>query len=302
MPWQELLGPLQRLPQPTALDGWFAELQSRGTDGTVELAILGGRLAATPGLAFLAGYQAALRRLWPAAPEGLGALCATENRKLRPADMQTRLDELTLTGNKDFVIAGSAAAWLLVPARDEAPGDRPRLSLCVVGCDERGVLIEEGPRLPLVPDIPHGRLRLERAPCQRLAGDGWDDYVKPFRTFEDLHVLVALVSWLHGIGLECGWPQRLQLLLLGILAGVAEVSRMPPMEPSTHLLLASLNAQFEATATELDAALMSGPEQWRRLWQRDRGILQLASSAQAKRLAQAAAVFALTPEGGARSA
>jgi hypothetical protein len=301
MPWHELLGPLQRLPHPAALEDWFAELRSSGTDGTVELAILGGRLAATPGLAFLAGYQAALRRLWPAAPEGLGALCATENRKLRPADMQTRLDELSLTGSKDFVTAGSAAAWLLVPARDEAPGDRPHLSLCVVGCDERGVFIEEGPRLPLVPDIPHGRLRLEQAPCRRLAGDGWNDYVKPFRTIEDLHVLAALVSWLYGVGLECGWPQRLQLLLLGVLAGAAEVSRMPPTEPATHLVLASLDAQFAAMATELDAALVSGPEQWRRLWQRDHGILKLARSAQAKRLARAAAVFTLTPDGDARS-
>ena len=46
---------------------------------------------ATPGLAFLVGYQAALRMLWPSAPLSLGALCATEQRSLRVADMQTRL-------------------------------------------------------------------------------------------------------------------------------------------------------------------------------------------------------------------
>ncbi len=27
---------------------------------------------------------------------------------------------------------------------------------------------------------------------ERLAGDGWDDYVKPFRTLEDVHVFAAV--------------------------------------------------------------------------------------------------------------
>jgi hypothetical protein len=68
----------------------------------------------------------------------------------------------------------------------------------------------------------------------------------------------------------------------------------------TDLLLASLDAQFAAMATELDATLVSGPEQWPRLWQRDRGILKVARSAQAKRLARAAAIFTLAHERDAR--
>ena len=74
---------------------------------------------ATPGLAFLVGYQAALRMLWPSAPLSLGALCATEQRSLRVADMQTRLTDLRLSGRKDFVTAGDAADWLLIAARSE---------------------------------------------------------------------------------------------------------------------------------------------------------------------------------------
>ncbi len=296
MSWHALLGPLHRLPPRLALDDWFAELRARCEGGVFELAVLGGRLAATPGLAFLAGYQAALRRLWPAAPEGLGALCATEDRKLRPADMLTRLEGSLLTGHKDFVTAGSMASWLLVPARDESLGERPRLSLCVVAPGDRGVIIETRPPLPLLVDVPHGRLRLESAACRRLAGDGWDDYVKPFRTLEDLYVMTALVSWLYGVGLECGWPQRLQLQLSGLLAGAAEVSRLSPGESATHILLAALNLQFSVLADEIDAALAVGPRQWLDLWRRDRGVLQLARGAQARRLAQAAAVYGLTPE------
>jgi len=66
--WSTLLSPAERLPA-LPLEDWFAALQLRiGEVTPLELAMLGGRLAATPGLAFLAGYQGALRALWPSAP------------------------------------------------------------------------------------------------------------------------------------------------------------------------------------------------------------------------------------------
>lgn len=92
----------------------------------------------------------------------------------------------------------------------------------------------------------------------------------------------------------------MQLLLLGVLGGAAEVSRLPPAEAATHLLLASLNQQFEALANDLDAALACGPESWMRLWQRDRGVLQLARSARLTRQTRAADVFGLSPDEGLR--
>lgn len=292
MDWSWFLAPVERLPEPAELDGWFAQAQARciGCD-TLTSAMRGGRLAATPGLAFLAGYQAALRRLWPSAPPGLGALCATEQRSLRPADMQTRFTEGGISGAKDYVTAGPAAGWLLVAARDEAPGHSPRLSLYLVETGAAGVTLEPGAPLSLVPDIPHARLRLDHAPAKVLEGDCWDDFIKPFRTLEDLHVLAALVSWLHGLALECRWPQELQLRLLGLLPAAAEVATLSPSAPATYLLLAGIQAQFEALQPRLDAALASGPPHWARLWQRDRRILDLARAAQARRLAQAVAAF-----------
>ena len=63
-----------------------------------------------------------------------------------------------------------------------------------------------------------------------------------------------------------------------------------------HILLAALNLQFSLLADEIDTALAVGPRHWLDLWRRDRGVLQLARGAQARRLAQAAAVYGLTPE------
>ncbi|WP_447592924.1 acyl-CoA dehydrogenase family protein [Aquipseudomonas campi] len=287
MPWQTLLETRERLPV-MALDDWYAALLQQVGDATpFALALLGGRLAATPGLAFLAGYQGALRALWPAAPRSLGALCVTENRSTRPADMQTRLDGLQLTGRKDFVTAAEAADWLLVVARAEPDGASPQVVLGVVRNGDTGVRIEPLPALSLMPDVSHGRLHLDGATCERLAGDGWDAYAKPFRSIEDLHVLTALVAWLYGVAQESGWAQTLQLRVLGLLTGCAEVSRLHVNATSTHVLLAGLFAQFAALRPEIDAAMAVGPTQWAALWQRDCNLLDLARTAREKRLSNA---------------
>ncbi|KQT66834.1 MULTISPECIES: acyl-CoA dehydrogenase family protein [unclassified Pseudomonas] len=291
MPWPDLLHRRERLPAAADLaEGFATLLQTLGNVTPFELAVAGGRRMATPGLAFLVGYQAALRMLWPSAPLSLGALCATEQRSLRPADMQTRLRDLRLSGRKDFVTAGDAADWLLVAARSEEPGEPPRLSLAVVYPGEPGVKVEKLPALPLMPDISHGRLYLDGALCELLAGDGWDAYVKPFRTLEDVYVLSAMTAWLYGIGQDSDWPQALQLRLLALLAGCAEASRQAPNNPPGHVLLGGLFAQFEALAGEVDQALGNGPVEWAQMWQRDKGVMQLAAGARAKRLAKALAV------------
>ncbi|MDI3394254.1 acyl-CoA dehydrogenase family protein [Pseudomonas sp. V98_8] len=288
MPWQTLLKRHARLPaNPDLGEGFATLLQQVGNVTPFELAVVGARMMATPGLAFLVGYQAALRMLWPSAPLSLGAMCATEQRSLRVADMQTRLHDLRLSGRKDFVTAGDAADWLLIAARSEQQGEAPRLSLAVVYPDEPGVRVEKLPPIPLMPDISHGRLFLDNALCELLAGDGWDAYVKPFRTLEDIYVLSAMTAWLYGVGQDSDWPQALQLRLLALLAGCAEVSRHPPVSPAGHVLLGGLFAQFEGLKGEINAALADGPPQWAAMWQRDQAVMDLAAGARGKRLAKA---------------
>lgn len=290
MPWPSLLESHERLPAVTDLaEGFATLLHQLGNVTPFELAVAGGRRMATPGLAFLVGYQAALRMLWPSAPLSLGALCATEQRSLRPADMQTRLEGLRLSGRKDFVTAGDAADWLLVAARSEAPGSDPRLSLAVIYRDEPGVQVEKLAPIALMPDISHGRLLLDDALCELLAGDGWDAYVKPFRTLEDIYVLSAMTAWLYGIGQESAWSQGLQLRLLALLAGCAEVSRQPPSSPAGHVLLGGLFAQFDGLKAEVTQALAEGAPHWAAMWQRDQAVMDLAAGARSKRLAKALA-------------
>ena len=290
MPWQTLLNRYERLPASADLaEGFATLLHQLGPVTPFELAVVGGRLMSTPGLAFLVGYQAALRMLWPSAPLSLGALCATENRSLRAADMQTRLTDLRLNGRKDFVTAGDAADWLLIAARSEETGEAPRLSLAVVYPGEPGVRLEKLPAIALMPDISHGQLFLDNAMCELLAGDGWDAYIKPFRTLEDIYVLSAMTAWLYGIGQDSNWPQALHLRLLALMAGCAEASRQPPNNPAGHVLLGGLFAQFDGLKAEIQQALADGPQHWAAMWQRDQAVMELAAGARGKRLAKALA-------------
>ena len=265
----------------TSLSQWYEALCAQTQGAPIVRALWGGRLAQTPGLAFLAGYQAALRALWPEAPQGLGALCVSEQRRLRPAELNCRWHEGVLNGQKDFVTAANQARWLLVAAREEALGQAPRILLAQVDPSVSGVQIQDLPPLPICPQISHGRLSLTQAACTRLEGDGWDDYVKPFRTLEDLYVLAALGAWLTR-ALDADAP--LHGALLALLAGLAEVSRHDAKEPATHLLLGSLFEQFIGLQPDLDKALPAGVLE---LWQRDKRLLDIGRSARAQRLVKA---------------
>ncbi|WP_271195234.1 acyl-CoA dehydrogenase [Pseudomonas turukhanskensis] len=293
MYWQRLLACAERLPATTGLEDWYAALLATLGEGVTpfELALLGGRLAQTPGLAFLAGYQGALRALWPSAPWTLGALCVTENRSVRPADMQVRLEGLSLSGRKDFVTAADASDWLLVAARSELPGASPQVALCVTYNGAPGVRVDVLPPLSLMPDVSHGRLYLEAAQCERLPGDGWDAYAKPFRTLEDLHVLTALLAWLYGVAGDNAWPQPLKLRVLALLGSCAEVARQGANEPATHLLLAGVFEQFNHLRGEIDSAMAAGEPHWQDLWKRDNSLLEIARAARDKRLQNALATL-----------
>lgn len=295
MLWSTLLGPFVRSTQ-TQISPWFNQLYSQAaTLNSCELAILGGRLAATPGLAFLAGYQAALRALLPAAPNGIGALCLSEQGSSKAADLQTRLVDGHLSGQKDFVLGGNAAQWLLVIARNEVTPCTPtQLAATLVDTSTSTVSLRPNPTLKVVPDIPHCSVQFTQTPCEVLIGDGWSDYSKTFRTLEDAHVLAAFCAWLYGQSLLDQWPESLQLQLIAVLAGLQETLHQPHQEAATHLLLAALLAQFESLQSAISTAFSchSKPEV-AQAWQRDKALLTIGQVARERRLENARNTLAL---------
>src|SRR5262245_15884264 len=177
--------------------------------------------------AFVAGYQAALRQLVPDLPiDRVVCLCATEEGGAHPRAIRTELRGDVVSGRKQWVTGGPSADELLVVAStgiDEA--GRNRLRVARVDARGPGVAIEAMAPTSFVPEIPHATVRLENAPVLAvLPGDGYDDYLKPFRTIEDAHVFGAVLAWVLGVARRSGWPHEACERIVAVLIVLREVA------------------------------------------------------------------------------
>ena len=286
---------LDPAPPPGAdtLDAWWTATAARRGGGVtpIDRALICGACADRLGFAFAAGYAEALQALVPSTGGRISALCATEEGGAHPRAIRTALvadgdGGYRLTGHKRWATAASAASQLLVIASlgtDDA--GRNQLRAVRVSTDAPGVRLT-ATAAAFVPELPHAAVDLDGvqiASADVLPGDGYEDYLKPFRTVEDLHVHAALLGYLLGVarrhGLDPGLAER--ALALGLatraLAGADRAA------PATHLALAGLIALVTTFVAELEAgwAAVDGDEHAR--WLRDRPLLRVAGAARTAR-------------------
>jgi alkylation response protein AidB-like acyl-CoA dehydrogenase len=261
---------------------WEALREAAGT--TVERAVIGGARADRVGFAFAIGYSAALEAL---AGEGSAAFCVTEDGGNHPRAIATRLVDGRVTGTKTWATLADHAAHLLVVASEGIDdAGRPRLRVVRIRRDAPGVTLAAS-AATFVPEIAHARVTLDGVAGELLPGDGYADYVKPFRTVEDIHVHAALIGYLIGAAREREFARGLiERLAMGAAALVA-LGAADPKSPATHVALAGAIAATSALIGELEAAWADVPdEEWER-WQRDRAILKVAGRARGERSSRA---------------
>jgi len=270
---------------------WFAATPARAAHArTIDRALVGGALADRLGFAFAAGYTEALRFLVPDL-EGIASLCATEADGNHPRAIKTllapRADHFTLTGHKRWSTGASHASSLLVVATtgDDPETQRPRLRVVHVPIASANLRIRSS-AAPFVPEIEHAEIDLdgvEVTAAQILPGDGYDDYLKPFRTVEDLHVHAALLGYLIGVVRRHALAPALTESLLALAASTRALADEPVKAASTHLALAGLLDLATRLVAEVEAAWSAAPSaEWQR-WQRDRPLLQVAAKARIAR-------------------
>jgi hypothetical protein len=295
-------------PEPLgSVEDWWARhlrLSSRFS-APVDVAFAGGFSADRVGYAFASGYHSALRSLFPElSREQRHALCVTEDAGGHPAAMGTRLTgsgggSLRLEGTKAFVTLGTAADVLLVVATEgqDAQG-RNRLRLVRLDARREGVTVTELPPTPFVPEVPHARLRLHEvavSPEEVLPGDGYERYVKPFRTVEDCHVFAALLGWLLQVARRAGWPDEVREELLALAVTMRGLARADPASPAVHLALAGALDLCRRRVEGLGPLWEQVDEPTRERWERDRLLLNVAGKVRAKR--RETAREKLTPRG-----
>jgi acyl-CoA dehydrogenase len=263
--------------------------------GTLEQAIVGGFVADRVGWAFASGYQAALHALFPDAPlDRLCALCVTETDGNSPKAIKSRLEKAgeawKLNGAKRWTTLGPEGAVFFVAARDEAASThRAAIRLARVPSDAPGLQIHAMPATKFVPEVPHAQLKFDDVRVDTLLpGDGYDLYVKPFRTVEDIHVQAAVLAYLMREAQRLAWPEHWIERLSALLAALSTLSNMPAAQPETHVGLAgalriSAGLVEEAEAFWLNSA--SDPAALR--WRRDKELLTVAGKARELRTKRA---------------
>jgi hypothetical protein len=259
-------------------------LRPKSSGTSIDRAIELGAKADRLGHAFFGGYTSAITALDPSIT-GIGALCATESGGGHPRAIQTTLSGGVLNGEKHFVSGGKLADTLLVVAKVGEKDGRPDLKVARISAKAAGVTIEEGAALDFVPEIPHGSVTFKDAKVDAvLEGDGYERYLKPFRTIEDLHVFAAIISCLIANG-RTVFTQSHTEQLLAVLAAIQTLGRDEPSSPTVHLALAGVLTWARSVIDSLDLSKLD-PE-FRARFERDRPLLQIAQKVREARRTKA---------------
>jgi len=263
----------------------------------MDRAIAGGFDADRVAWAFASGYQAALHALFPGLPEDrICALCVTEAEGNTPRAIRSTLRAAgggwLLDGAKRWTTLGPSGAFFLVAARDEAAStERAAIRLTRVESGAPGVTIRSMPETRFVPEVPHAQLQFERvqlAADALLPGDGYEAYVKPFRTVEDAHVNAAVIAYLVREARRLAWPHAWIERAAAHLHVMRALASDDPSRPATHVALAGALANAGSLFEEANAYWANTPDDPAApRWTRDRELFATAGKARALRTQRA---------------
>ena len=249
------------------------------------------------GFAFAVGYPAALQQM----VEGVvlpSALCVTEAGGNSPRSIESTLEEegdgYELRGVKTFVTFGNLAKTLIVVAKVGQKSDgRPDLAAVRIPSSREGVILKELSETPFAPEVPHTRVRFDGVQVradERLPGDGYLEYVKPFRTIEDIHVVAAALAYLLGLSRRSEGSATLVAELAADLAALDRLREGRPLDPRVHIALHGVHRRLTRFARDPDfiEVLESAAPDERARWERDQALLRVASKARDARFERAA--------------
>lgn len=290
-----LVGPIEPAPW-TSLEDFWRQHQPivRAATSPVDAAILGGFRSEILATAFAAGYQAALAALFPKLPQDqIVSLCVTERGGGHPRAILTRIEPYapgvySLSGEKRWSTLAPRANWLLVVAREGEDAATHRAQFRIVWVDARtyGVTIVPMPETPFVPEIPHAEITFNGVTVDAadlLPGDGYEDYVKPFRTVEDIFVHAAGAGYLIRLCRQYNLGASLLERLVFVVDSLHRLSQRDPKDPRTHIVLAGLLQTTHAILTDVEEAFAKAAPEAHAKFLLDKPIFAIASRVRAER-------------------
>lgn len=241
-----------------AIPDWLAIRQQLDVSGQsgyalAEWSFLRGTQAQSLSLAFLWGYQAAMRRVDPLLPDQqLAAWCVSESGLSSLRAMTTEYDPVTQTvnGRKSHVMlmASQQLDVMYVLARLKASESLLALK---VRADAAGICVSEASKpQPFVAQVPHAAVTFTHTPVDDgfYVDDAHARLDRPFRFWEDCYVSCAFAGWF--------WRQlptsSRSLLEQAVQAWLQHIAMNDRDYDAQHLALGSaLLAQMNALSGDL---------------------------------------------------
>lgn len=257
-----------------------------------EKAIFGGFSCQQFSFTFMAGYQAALEHMFPTiAPNKLKALCVSEEKGGHPKAIETTLIDNQINGFKTYITAGSDVDHLLVLCKtNEIINGRPQLKMIHLpkSSDKIELINFE---LSFMKEVKHGKLAMKDTKItesQMLAGDGFTDYTKPFRTLEDICVSAAYQAMLLRQAIEYNWEEDLRDSILLNIYTLKNLLTLTLLDPKTHILLAANDTCFEQLLPSIALNIeQTASAPFKADWALNKKVIALGKKIKAIRLAKA---------------
>jgi acyl-CoA dehydrogenase len=291
-----------RLP---SLNDWkklFVQYSSNWEE-PIDCAIMGGFIGDRTAYAFASGYKTALYCLMPSLPlDQIVALCVTEEGGAHPRAIHAKLEEVAghsdsgsrwrMSGIKRFATMADEADLFMVAASMGIDSEgKNHIRLVLIERDAKGITVEPMDDIPFIKEISHGVIRLENVEVeesQLLPGDGYERYIKPFRTIEDLHVLAAILGYLFRVASLYDWPRSCTEQMLSLLVSVRALALADPAAPEVHIAIGGFQKQMDDFLITVEPYWSQTDEETRAGWERDSALMQVAGGdARAKRLERA---------------
>ena len=168
---------------------------------------------------------------------------------------------------------------------------RPTLRVAQVPVPTPGLVLKAMPPTRFVPEVPHAEVLMQDlrvSASALLPGDGYDGYVKPFRTIEDVHVTLAVLAYLLREARARRWPAVFTEQVVAALVLFSQLATEDAHASTTHVALAGalhVAHRLYADAQPLWAAAGEDPAAMR--WQRDAALFEVAGTARRQRAQRA---------------
>lgn len=265
----------------------------------VDRAVVGGFVADCIAFAFAAGYCSALQSLVPSLPENtITCFCISEDGGGHPRAIKSQLvpvlndagqaKAFTLNGKKKFITCAKEADLFLVAA-SAGISDDGKNSIRIMTIDSKtpGIRIVPMKNLHLVPEISHCELiftDVKILEIDLLPGDGYTDYIKPFRTVEDLHISAGILGYLFKNACRYDWGTDIKESILGRIASVRNLALCSPTAPAVHIVTGDVLNQIKELFTRLEPFWVKVGGQAKQAWDRDKILMNIADKVRTRRL------------------